>query len=354
MVRSLGGDPYLDIYLPEPQFHPDVTVRNGTCGRSDDGYPLLFTEYHTPAGVLRQVVRETPDWRDERTHQLMGRRNLGDSVREDWDVHLFDDWNAPRYVEAPVKEMADIEKLKYLLRPVEGDALARWREEARVIKEWARAEDVLVRARRTFGAEAGMWLMQFEAFLCATLQEPELVEALCRVVVDWQTRLAELALETGVDVLMHRGYYETPEYFTPETYRRFCRPVIETFGKMAREAGAVFALQRSEGNTRQADLLAEMPIDILFDVEPGTGGEDMSLLKRTLSGRTTLWGGVDSTAVITRGKVEEIDKAIETAIATCAPGGGFVIMPVVWVEADTPFTQVKTAIEAVMRHGRYA
>ena len=353
-ILSAGGDPCLDVWLPPESFHPDVTVRRGTCGKSDDGYPLIFTEYDTPAGALRQVVRESDDWRDERNHQLMQLRNLGDSVREDWDVHLFDDWNGPRYVESPVTSLDDVEKLKYLLRVPEGDALARWREEAQTVKTWAQERGLLLRARRTFCAEAGMWLMRFEDFLVATVSDPTFVEALAEVVGEWQIKRAEPALEIGVDVLMHRGYYETPDYFSPEAYERFCRPFIEKLGKMAREAGALFALQRSEGNTRQVDVVKEMPIDILHDVEPGIGGEDLGKLKKELAGKTTLWGGVDSTLVINRGSPEDIDRAVREAIALCAAGGGFVIMPVAWIEPEGSFEKIRTAVDAVKRYGAYS
>ena len=226
-------------------------------------------------------------------------------------------------------------------------------DEAMTIKKWAAERDLLLRARRTFRGESGMWFMRFEDYLMATVADATLVDALLEVVGDWQLGRAELALEIGVDVLMHRGYYETPEYFSPERYDRFCRPFIEKLGKMTREAGALFALQRSEGNTTQVDLLAEMPVDILIDVEPGVGGEDLGRLKEELAGKTTLWGGVDSTLVINRGTAEDIDNAVRKAIEQCAAGGGFVIKPVAWIESDTPYEKVQLAAEACKRHGAY-
>lgn len=352
-ARALGGDPVLDLYLPDSCFHPDVKVRKGTCGTSEDGCPLLFAEYDTPAGTLRQVVRQTDDWCNERQHLLMQNPVLGDAVREDWDVHLLDDFNGPRYIEPAIKTIEDIAKLRYLLRPPDGDALAQWRTEAKTLKRWADEHQVLLRARRTFCAEAGMWLWRFEDFLCATAEDPELVDGFCSVVGDWQIQLAELALDVGVDVLMHRAYYETSEYFSPKLFDRYTRPFIERLGKLTREAGSRFALQRSEGNTRQIAQLKKLPIDILFDVEPGLGGEDMAMLKRELGGQLTLWGGVNSTVVVNQGTTEDIDRAVREAIETCAPGGGFVIMPIVWVDNDTPWEKIQAAIAAVKRHGQY-
>ena len=348
-VGNLGGDPCLDLWLPEPSFHPDVRVHRGTRTSGHDR--LIFAEYETPAGSLTQVVRETADWRDERQHQLMQLRNLGDSVREEWGVQLFDDWNAARYERSPVQTIQDVDKLRYLLRIPDGRDLERWRAETRRVKQWAETENLLLRARRTFGAEAGMWLMRFEEFLLATLENPDLVEALVDVVADWQLKRAELALDIGVDVLMHRGYYETPDYFSPNSYSRFCRPLIDRLGTMARESGTRFALQRSEGNTRHVDVLHSMPIDILFDVEPGIGGEDLHVLKNTVGKKMTLWGGVDSTTVMNFGSPHDIDAAIRQAVEVCARSGGFVIMPITWIQDGVPFDHVRHAVSACLKYG---
>ncbi len=348
-VREIGGDPCLDIWLPEPAFHPDVSVRTGV--RKDSRAQTLYTEYDTPCGTLTQVVRQTADWSNVRDHQLMQPTNLGNGLRHDWKVHLFDDWNAPRYESAPINTAQDVDKLAYLLRIPNGPALEKWREEARIVKQWAAREGLLLRARRTFGAEAGMWLMRFEDFLLATLERSDLIANLLEVVSDWQVKRAELALDLGVDVLMHRGYYETPDYFSPTSYRRYCQPLIDRLGSMSRQTGTRFALQRSEGNTKQIELLRGMPIDILYDVDPGMGGEDLRRLTDELGDQMTLWGGIDSTLVVNRGSWDDIDHAIHEAMRLCAPGGGFVIMPLAWTEPNIPFEKVQRTVAACVQYG---
>jgi hypothetical protein len=58
-LLSLGADAMIEVWLPDPTFHPDVTVRSWK--EETDGTVLLGKEYQTPAGSLRQVIRETPD-----------------------------------------------------------------------------------------------------------------------------------------------------------------------------------------------------------------------------------------------------------------------------------------------------
>ena len=59
-LLDMGLDPTMNIWLPDPQLHPDVQVKS--YREKKDGEISITKEYHTPAGVLRQVVRETDDW----------------------------------------------------------------------------------------------------------------------------------------------------------------------------------------------------------------------------------------------------------------------------------------------------
>ena len=59
-LLELGLDPTFDLWLPDPLPHPDVEIQ--TWREKRKGEILITKEYHTPAGVLRQVVRENEDW----------------------------------------------------------------------------------------------------------------------------------------------------------------------------------------------------------------------------------------------------------------------------------------------------
>jgi len=354
-VLDLGGDPIADIWLPPETPHPDVRVAKGVCGRDERGNPLRFAQWDTPAGTLRTVVRETDDWRDRDRHTHLENRILGDGLRAegDWDVYLFDDWNCSRFVEAPVKTLRDVESLKYLLRLPDDDELNKWREAASVARALAEKYQCLIRARRTFGAEAGLWFMKTEDYLCATVEDEDLVQAIVDVVSAWQLKRAEIALGVGVDILMHRGWYETPDYFGGKRYDKFCRPLIERLARLCHEAGAQLTYQRTQGNTRSVGVLRDLPIDHLWGMEPGPGQEEMAFLKREIGRRVTLWGGVETTITINRGTPESCREAVRVAIETLAPGGGFVVMPTAYAAKDAPEENLKAAIGAAIEFGRY-
>ena len=355
VVSELGADPIVAIWLPPETPPPDVKVTKGICGNDEEGRPLRFAEWETPKGTLRMVVKETDDWQDYNRHTHLENRILGDSLRDqgDWDLHLFDDWNCSRFVEAPIKTLQDVEALKYLLRLPRNDELTKWREAASTAKRIAAKYRCPIRARRTFGAEAGLWFMKTEDYLCATITEPELVQAITDVVSEWQIKRTEVALDVGVDIVMHRGWYETPDYFGGERYNTFCRPLIEKLAAMCHEAGSQLAYQRTQGNTQSIDVLRDLPIDHLWGMEPGPGREDMAFLKREIGDRITLWGGAETTYTLNEGTPEDCRRVIQEAIETLAPGGGFVNMPTAYATQDAPAENVKTAIAAAIELGRY-
>ena len=133
-LLALGVDAMAEVWLPDPTFHPDVQVR--TWCEERDGQMLLGKEYLTPAGPLRQVIKETPDlytW-----HKI--NRNTRGPIADLIDgVGLLEDVNPSRSVEFLVKGPEDLPRMRYLFQPLSGDALDRWREDALYAKRRPRS-----------------------------------------------------------------------------------------------------------------------------------------------------------------------------------------------------------------------
>lgn len=89
----LGKTEYYDVNRV-----PGIGIDVRKVVREGERYPLLIKEYQTPAGNIRQVVRQTEDWANGE------------------DVRLFSDYNVPRSIEFVVKESADLPSLRHLLR----------------------------------------------------------------------------------------------------------------------------------------------------------------------------------------------------------------------------------------------
>ena len=63
VMKDLGLDPVIDIWMPAPEAPPEIPVRKWMEDDPDGPDALLCAEYETPAGKLVQKVRRTDgDW----------------------------------------------------------------------------------------------------------------------------------------------------------------------------------------------------------------------------------------------------------------------------------------------------
>ena len=131
---SLGVDATLR-HDAQTGFHPDVQVCSWEEQVPGEQWPLMVKEYQTPAGPIRQEVFRTEDW-----------------ISPEWPAHkngsrevqLTDDYNVVRSRRFPVETEEDVERIRYLLWPPTGEAIARYRERALEVSRQAQELGVLV------------------------------------------------------------------------------------------------------------------------------------------------------------------------------------------------------------------
>jgi uroporphyrinogen-III decarboxylase len=320
-VLSLGLD---DTLLLQPPLnkaeHYDanrvagVTTQVRRVQAEGERYPLLIKEYETPAGQLRQVVRQTEDW------------PYGE------DVRLFSDHNVSRSKEFPVKGPEDLPRLHYLLGEPTADQIGEFRKTAAQLRQESRRLGVMLE---------GGWTA------------PEFLEELLELVCRWELRRMELLLGAGVEVIVHSAWYESTDFWTPTNYRRLLKPRLQRMVHMAHQAGALFSYIITTSWQALVDDLVELGIDSLLGVDPVQGKADLKEAKRRLGASMCLWGGVNGAITLGHGTPEEVRRATEEAISTLGPGGGFVLYPVDQLIKETPWANVQAMIECWREKGSY-
>ena len=345
VLQDLGCDPTINIWLPDPVPHPDVQIKTWREYRKGDPCPYITKEYHTPAGVLRQVVRETADWVSS-GHAYWVRRTLGPDGKLTYGMDLFDDWGISRRTEPWIKGPEDIEKLRYIMQMPSGYVLDEWRMDAVRAKEYAERHGLLTVARRTIAYDAALWFCDMTWFMLQLHDDPGFVEEFLDIFRQFALKQEELMLDVGVDVFQYRGWYEAPDLCGPRHFKRFIVPIIQEEAKMAHEADTLFCYLLTKGHTEYVDVLENMDVDIHWGIDPVLGGADMELLKERLGMKTTLLGGVNSEVTLIQGTPEEVAEATRQAISICAPGGGFVLAPIGGVWPEVPWKNVETMIRA--------
>ena len=323
-MLELDLDPVIDIWLPDPQPHPDVTIKTwrDTSGR----VPLLTKEYHTPAGVLRQTVREEEGW-DSYRHIPWVPTTFGPELRNDLNMHLFDDYNVSRRAEPWVKGPEDLEKLRYIIRlPDEGHVLDEWRMDAERACEIAERYQIATVVRRTIVGDAYQWFCDIPSFLMMLFDAPDFVKEFFGIFQTLALAQTELALDAGADVFQRRGWYEIPTMFGPDMFREFLVPLIEEETRMVHQAGKIHSYLLPEGHGAYADILRDMQVDALQGIDPRMlHGGDLEYVFDACGANHAFWGGVNAEVTLASGDEDAIDAAVKQAIEVLDRNGRLIL-----------------------------
>jgi len=327
IVLGLGLDDTLRLEPPWGIW-PEVKI---TCWKEyppGERYPVLHKVYETPHGALKTVVRTSQDW----PH--------GD------DIPLFSDYNLPRASEFLVKGPEDLDKLAYVLRPPDDDQIAAFREKAQALRAFADEHQVLIEGGRIEGSDVAFWLCGVEPLLIAAMEQPDFVAQLLAFIERWERRRIELCLDVGVDVILRRGWYETPDLWSPRLFRQMIAPMLQREATLAHQGGAKFRYIMTTGIMPILEDFAPLGVDVLAGVDPVQGGADLKVVKEKLGARVCIMGGMNAAITLGPGSSrEEIRRAVTEAIRVLAPGGGFILYPVDQIFQDTPWLNVLTLVE---------
>ncbi|MFH0963836.1 MAG: uroporphyrinogen decarboxylase family protein [Planctomycetota bacterium] len=342
-LLALGTDAMVEVWLPDPSFHPDVRVRQWKEADGVTGASVLYKEYETPAGILRQAIRETEDLYSWHKINRNTRGPLADLID---GVGLLEDVNPSRSVEFLIKCPGDLERMRYLFQPLSGMALDSWREDALYAKREAQKRQAVFLARRTYCGSAMLWLTDAEEAMCTFASDPEFIAEFLRIIQDWQIAILGRVLEIGVDMVTRFGYYDTPDFWGRNYFQRYLKPLMDEEGEIVHQAGALLSQQQSEGVTQLADIYRTMKVDVFRDIDPVQGGEDLARLKRELGDVKTLMGGINCDVMLANASPEEIHRVVRETLELMSPGGGFILHPIPGIYAGVPWKKVLCMVEA--------
>jgi hypothetical protein len=322
-MLDLGLDPIIEIWLPDVCPHPEVKVK--TWREKINNEILLTKEFHTPAGILRQTVRETDDWCVPR-HGPWIPTTFGTEKRQEYGMHLFDDYNVSRRTEPWVKDRGDLEKLKYLIRLPEGHLLDEWKMDTQRAMEFARKYDVLTVARRTVVGDAFQWFCDIPWFLVQFADDPEFVRDFLAVFQNWAVKQVQLALDMDVDVVQYRGWYEIPTYWGGRYFQEFLVPLIEEQTRLVHQAGKLHTYLLPEGQGAYAAILKNMKVDVLQGLDPRMlHGGDLKTLFIAVGQTKSFWGAVDAEVILVSQNREKIESEVREAVESLNPNGGLIL-----------------------------
>jgi hypothetical protein len=164
----------------------------------------------------------------------------------------------------------------------------------------------------------------------------------------------EILTDLGADVIYRSGIYETTNFWTPEMVRKLFLPRVKAQADMAHRGGSKYHTYTVTGIM---PIFMDYPgagVDVLSSLDPVYPGDsDLLTIKEGIGNRICLWGGVNPTKVIDHGTVDEVKNGVLTAIAACAPGGGFVLSTAGSPQEPSAYENVMAFIRYGREYGRY-
>jgi hypothetical protein len=334
---KLGMDPMVhvgrlchDMHL-YGTLHPDVKVKEWVEEKEREA--VFCRRLDTPAGPLFARVKQWNSWPTQD------------------DFRLFDDWIVPRAEEVLVKAEQDLDKLPYIFGPFRDEDIATLREEASEMSgvadkygllqvggwKWA-VKPGLYSDPGVMGCDAIAWLSGYEDIMVLSITRPDIVKRYVNIIHEWNMRQIEIYLDvTGADLIIRRAWYETTEFWTPQTYHDIIAPTLKRECDLVHQAGKKYGYIITSAFLPLLDDILESGVDVLIGLDPEEGkGTDLVQVKKrfTEKGRA-LWGGVSGAVTVELGTAEETERAVVQALSTLGRGGGFILSPVDNVREDT-------------------
>lgn len=307
-LLRLGLDDSVGI-SPQLSHREGVRIRKRKETDTGERYPLIVKEYVTAGGTLRQVARQTPDWPQ------------GD------DVNIFDDYNVPpaRTRKYLVENVADLDALNCLFGEPTGEELDSFYTHAGKVRDFARNREVLMEGEGPMLGDAAVWLCGIERVVLAEVKDPRFLHRLLEIIHGWDMLRIRLLLEAGVEIVFHRGWYESAMFWSPRAYGEFLEPLIREEVDAVHRAGVKFGYIATREIMPLLGILSGMGVDLLFGPDPVEGNCDLRRVKEEVGEDICLWGGVNSAVTLEQGSKGQIGDAVSEAIRTFAPGGGFIL-----------------------------
>lgn len=213
--------------------------------------------------------------------------------------------------------------------------------------------------------EQAWYLRGYEQWLMDLVVNPEFACALMDKLTDIAIGLAESGLKicakyiqiyrvAGDDLGHQEGPLISPKMFrelVKPRFRRLYGAVREMLGEInpsckikAHSDGDVYPIIKD---------YIEMGLDILNPVQPYVAEMDHMHIKKEYGSHLSFHGGIDIQRVLPFGSTEDVVLEGKKTMAALGQGGGYILAPTHYVQADVPPENIIALRDAVLEYGRY-
>ncbi len=307
--------------------------------------------------VIRQMCGSESDLDFVEAFDLDGVAVGLDSKNQPFDDrHIVDEWGVKRvtYDEYPNPvntRIADESDLEGYEMP-DPDAEYRFDKIKAAIKRFGDERCVVARVRDAVSQPRD--LMGYENFLCGLHVEPEVVQNLMKMSVDYSMRICENLVDIGVEVIVigddlatNLGLLMSPAMFRQQILPEFSRLVAH-----AKKLG-LKVIKHSDGDLRLIlqDLL-DTGIDCLDPIDE-RGNMFMKELRATYGNTIALKGNIDCVETLVNKTPQDVRREVARCILEGGLHGGLILSSSNSIHSGISPENYKTMLEAAKELGNY-
>lgn len=213
--------------------------------------------------------------------------------------------------------------------------------------------------------EQAFYMRGFEQLLLDLSFEPEFVEALLSKMVDLALARLSVGLQAcgkyiqavrfaGDDMGQQDGPLMSPRMFRAQIKPHFSRYYREARSLIDRYNPEIKIIAHTDGDVYPIipDYI-EMGLDCLNPVQPYVAEMEHEKLKAEFGNRLAFHAGIDIQKVLPFGSPEEVKAEAVKTMRALGPGGGYILAPTHYLQADVPPENVIALRDAVLEFGRY-
>lgn len=288
-ATRLGLDPVISIDVTGYEAAPGVTSR---IWLEND---ILHKIYTTPAGEIHAAVKYNAQW----PHGM--------------NIPFYSDFNVGHYVEPWIKSINDVECLKHIMVPAKSneynDKLTFSHNRAKTIADKYNLATVCPVG---LGLTGAMHLFGVENLCIATVEETELVDRYLEFEHRLNLHFIEIATDIGIDIIMRNGFYETCDFYSPQTLKSLLGRRLKEEIDLVHKGGKVIGYVLNTGVMQMLDYLDEMDFDCIVKMDIAFRDLDLKEVKHRLGDKKSFWIGPSAVYHIAEGSGEDVRKAVRT------------------------------------------
>lgn len=310
--------------FPDAYDLPGVKVEQRKYAEGD--FTAVERTFHTPAGPLSDRILIPPSGRE------------------------FGVQPNPVRTEHLVKTSEDLERLKYILVPINQD----YRHYHAARRELGDRGVLVVTVRCALDHNAGH-ARDMEDLMVDYYDNRPFFDANLRLFHARSLAQIKAALEAGADGIFGTWYFASlSSGWSPAIFKEVFVPLIREHVELTHRYGAIYNYYDDGRLAGSMDLIAGAGVDVLETcTPPPTGDFDLAAAKARIGGKVTLKGYVDLLHVVKDGTPALIEATVRAAMDIAKPGGGFILGSSDSFREGTPRENIAAYFAAGRKYGVY-